>query len=1009
MLLLPCHFVLTAIRRPVIRKATKKLLLTALILLPASLSWAQRPDSTVFHLDSLPGTSRGVLLDRGWRWHPGDDPDWAGVDFDDSRWEGIDPTRDIMELPQVRKAGIGWLRLHLRVDSAAFAQQALVMRVMQSSALELYINGHLRQQLGRVSSNAGEVKSVFKRRNVIFLPAAAKSEYVLAVRVAFQPGLPSNRFANNPNFLYRVYINDVERHSMDDSKHNLFVAFVFTSVGLFFILSLLHFFFFLFYPSQRANLFFAVSVLIFCHYWFVLGLFQVNQLTDLRLLMYLGWLRGALCPFIYIFLVMALYAAFDLPRSSYFRASLAACGLLMAIYLTNYNTGVRWIEMGSAVVMLAEALRITIIAVRQKRRGATIVLVGLVMALLGMVGRAVNDLTTWLPFERAFVLPYDLLRSWPIPIFLSIYLAWEFAHTSRNLRQQLVEVKRLSDRAVAQEEERQQILSAQNERLEEQVARRTAQLRQQSEQLREAQEQLLAADSLKTRFFDNITHELRTPLTLILAPAETLLAEETLPTRRGLLTTIERNARQLLNLINQLLDLSKLEAGKMAIDRVQCSLPGFVSRLVDTFRPTALQRQLTLTFESEGLPGERVIDAGKWERILSNLLANAIKFTPERGMVSVALLADTQDRVRLTVEDTGIGIPADTLPHIFDRFYQADNSQTRKYEGTGIGLALVKELTDLLGGTIDFSSEVGRGTRVTLVLPVRSVRATAAPADVTAAELDTANSAFTNQPLPRDESTGHVVTHAGKPVLVLAEDNAELREFMAHTLSDEFRILTAADGEQAWQLARREIPDLVISDVMMPVMDGFALCRHIKADPATDHAAVVLLTARSSQDSRLEGFGYGADEYLVKPFHMGELRLRVHNLVEHQQKLRQYYGSQLGAGGAVPPPGAVENDFLRKVYELLERQLDNTAFGVDELAESLAMSRRTLHRKLTSLVDLPAGDLIRRYRLRRAAELLRQGHPVAQTAYQVGFESPQYFSTVFKEFYHHSPSEYAGR
>ncbi|GAA4455784.1 hybrid sensor histidine kinase/response regulator transcription factor [Nibrella saemangeumensis] len=535
---------------------------------------------------------------------------------------------------------------------------------------------------------------------------------------------------------------------------------------------------------------------------------------------------------------------------------------------------------------------------------------------------------------------------------------------------------------------------------------RVEQGRQQQEMAfkRREAEQLRAMDELKTRFFSNITHEFRTPLSLIMAPTETLLEGETLPAKQGLLTTIQRNAKQLLNLINQLLDLSKLEAGKMAVSERQGNLSEFVGQLVETFRPMALQRQLTLTFAVDDLPGDYIFDAGKWERIISNLLANALKFTPEQGTVMVSLRADTETSVRLTISDTGIGIAPDKLPHIFDRFYQADDSRTRTYEGTGIGLALVKELTDLLGGSITVRSQVNQGTQVELIMPVRPAQELPAPAAVTAPE------PMNGSPvLPHEPVTSNALTEPGKPVVLLAEDNTELREFMAQTLSAEFRVITAANGEEGWQLAQQEIPDLVISDIMMPVMDGYALCRQLKTHPATNHVAVVLLTARSSQESRLEGFQYGADEYLTKPFHVGELQMRVRNIVAHQQKLRRYYAGQLSAVEEPLQPEAVQDPFLQQVYGLLDAHLDDSTFGVDQLAEGLAMSRRTLHRKLTTLIELSAGDVIRQYRLKRAAELLRQGYPVAQTAYQVGFESPQYFSRAFKEFYQYTPSEFVNR
>ncbi|WAC13398.1 sensor histidine kinase [Dyadobacter pollutisoli] len=709
----------------------KQLLPFILVCLTIYGARAQSDSAPIFRIDSLP--PQGLLLDKGWRWHAGDNPEFAKPDFDDSGWESINPARDITELPQVRRAGIGWLRLHIQVDSAIFTQQALGMRVMQSGASELFINGHLRQQLGMVSPHAGEAKFVFKYKNLIGLPAAANSAYVLAVRFAVQPHLPYNRFAQNSNFLYLVGINDMERFSINRSNHNLFVSFVFTSIGIFFILSLLHFFFFLFYPSQRANLYFAVSVLIYCFYWMILGLFQVNQLTNLRLLMYLGWLRGALCPFIYIFLVKALYATFDLPKSSYFRASLVACGLLMVIYLTNYQTGVPWIEIGSAVVMLAEALRLTISAVSRKRRGSTIVLAGLGMALLGMVGRIVNDYTTWLPLNRAFILPYDLLRSWPIPIFLSIYLAWEFAFTSKSLSIQLATVKKLSAQTLAHEQEKQLILAQQNETLEKKVTDRTAQLQQSLNTLKATQSQLIQKEKMASlgELTAGIAHEIQNPLNFVnnFAEVSAELAEELQESAksqnmeavidlssylRDNMGYIAENGQRASAIVRSMLEHSRsssderrptdlnaladeyLRLAYNGMRRSEGCTPG------DPARDPDFQVQLITDFENTLPPVE--VAPQEIGRVLLNLCNNAFYAVREKQykQVAVAGVADegtyqptvwistrrVQSQVELSVKDNGSGIPEGIRDKIFQPFFTTKPTG----QGTGLGLSLSYEI-----------------------------------------------------------------------------------------------------------------------------------------------------------------------------------------------------------------------------------------------------------------------------------------------------------------------------
>lgn len=528
-------------------------------------------------------------------------------------------------------------------------------------------------------------------------------------------------------------------------------------------------------------------------------------------------------------------------------------------------------------------------------------------------------------------------------------------------------------------------------------------------QLRESH-QLKVIDELKTRFFDNITHEFRTPLTLILAPVEQLLKrfQDSADLQRSL-GMVERNARQLLRLINQLLDLAKLESGHLTIS-LQAGDPGdFVGQIVRAFEPLAREKKLTLTYQNE-LTDYYTFDADKLEQIAHNLIANALKFTPS-GQVTVRLSADSM--VQLTVTDTGIGIVAEKLPYIFNRFYQIQNpgSTGLQYQyanpGTGIGLALVKELAGLMGGNVAVSStstwaDTGlSGTVFTVRLPL----------------LRTGNVHETGMPLRpllpvSEEVTVVKALHeadgadAEKPLVLVVEDNAELNAFIAGELADRYRVLTASNGDEGWQLAQAELPDLVLSDIMMPGLDGYQLTYKLKTNPATDHIAVVLLTAKIAQPSRLEGLEQGADDYIDKPFHVDELRLRVHNLLARQQTLRAHFQQQFSQPGQ---PVAVETPtgaFIKNLYTLIEKHLDDSQFRVDELAREVGMSRRTLHRKLVSVTSLSVTDFIRQYRLKRAGELLRQGHNVSETAYRIGYESPAHFSTMFREFFGKTPTEW---
>ncbi|MBD2753484.1 hybrid sensor histidine kinase/response regulator transcription factor [Spirosoma validum] len=536
--------------------------------------------------------------------------------------------------------------------------------------------------------------------------------------------------------------------------------------------------------------------------------------------------------------------------------------------------------------------------------------------------------------------------------------------------------------------------------------------RQELELNRREAEQLKTVDELKTRFFSNITHEFRTPLSLIISPVEKLLQENRFdaPTRQ-ILTLLQRNADQLLRLINQLLDLSKLEANHMAISLMRGEVLEFITQVVEPFRQAAAQKGVTLEYTADGLPQEeQLFDADKWEKILTNLLSNAVKFTSSGGHVTVKLTAASSNvagaisDVQIQITDTGIGISPENLPHIFDRFYQVDNSRTRAYEGTGIGLALVKELIDLVGGTIRVDSQQTIGTTFVVTLPVKPVLMNdQAPRVI----LPGTKYDSTNPVVIPESAANQSVGEDQVPLVLIVEDNEELREFLAGELAATYRVLRAIDGETGWQLTQSELPDIVISDIMMPRMDGYELTRLIKTNTDTDHITVVLLTAKAAHTSRIEGLKEGADDYLSKPFHLDELHLRLRNLISHQQKLRDHYRQQFAQPDMPSPINMVGDAFLHRVYKLLEDNLSDPSLDVDWLADQMAMSRKTLYRKIHNLVQLAPNELIRQYRLRKAADLLRAGYHASETAYRVGFKTPSYFTIVFKEFYQKTPTEFA--
>ncbi|RYG52124.1 MAG: response regulator, partial [Chitinophagaceae bacterium] len=508
-------------------------------------------------------------------------------------------------------------------------------------------------------------------------------------------------------------------------------------------------------------------------------------------------------------------------------------------------------------------------------------------------------------------------------------------------------------------------------------------------------ERLKELDAIKDRFFSNITHEFRTPLTLILTPLEKLQQDRSLPEKTtGVINTISRNAKQLLQLVNEFLDFSKLNTGQLKLTLSHGELSPFVASLVQRFAQAAEEKELQLIFSSEGVDGVYLFDEDKWEKIVFNLLSNAIKFTNAGGTINVVLLKRENDWVQLKVMDSGIGITSAELERVFDRFYQVDASDTRHYSGTGIGLALVKELVELMGGRVRAESEPGRGSAFIAELPV-----TALGSDH---EVQPAISAAATIQLISGELTDPINE---KPLILVAEDNRELRDFLS-TGFDGWNVITAADGLQAWEMILTEMPDVVISDVMMPGRDGLELCQLCKKDPRTGHIGFMMLTSRAAREAKLQGLETGADDYIVKPFHLDELQLRISNLLQLQQKQRKFLQQEALPEKPVQTLPDIRNIFIQQLYKLLYDHLDDPQLNVDFLAKNVSMSRSSLNRKLKNLLDISANDLIRRYRLQQATSLLAAGQDITATAYKVGFNTPSYFSQCFKEQYGFTPSEY---
>jgi signal transduction histidine kinase/ligand-binding sensor domain-containing protein/DNA-binding response OmpR family regulator len=529
-------------------------------------------------------------------------------------------------------------------------------------------------------------------------------------------------------------------------------------------------------------------------------------------------------------------------------------------------------------------------------------------------------------------------------------------------------------------------------------------------------EHLAEVDRLKSRFFANVSHEFRTPLTLILGPLDQLMEKIQDSAIKQKLNLIKDNTKKLYSLVNQLLDFSRIESGTMKLQVSSGDVVKFLRRVAMSFESWAERKKINLEFSSGHESAEGLFDGDKIEKIMNNLISNALKFTPEGGRVDVrvTLTPDPSPQmgegrvregsvVRVVVNDTGAGIPPEHLPYIFDRFYRVDD--THATEGTGIGLALTKELIDLHHATITAESTPGAGSQFTVILPIG--RSAYTPQEIvdspgepeTEIHSITVSSTIQSPPAPK-------VSADGKSVVLIVEDNADLRAYIREFMDVDYSIREASNGKTGYEMAVEIGPDIVISDVMMPEMDGMELCRALKQDVRTSHVPVILLTARAGTDSRIEGLEIGADDYVTKPFDSKELLARVKNLIEQRKQLRKKFSS-----GVVLKPGEVavtslDDTLLKKIMDAVEKNMGNEGFGVDDLAKEACLSRTNLNRKVHALTNLSPAEFIRYVRLQRAREMLeKDAGSVAEIAFQVGFGSSSYFTACFHERFGIIPSE----
>lgn len=540
------------------------------------------------------------------------------------------------------------------------------------------------------------------------------------------------------------------------------------------------------------------------------------------------------------------------------------------------------------------------------------------------------------------------------------------------------------------------------------ITQQKEQLEAQRDQLIDLSKQLEEATHAKLVFFTNVSHDFRTPLTLVSDPVERLLADGQNLTegQTVLLKLIRKNVNILLRLVNQILDFRKYENGKLELLLSRCDLKEQITEWNNAFLPVALKKHIKFTFNAANERDyQMAMDVEKMERIYFNLLSNAFKFTPENGKVDVQLSSfheDGKSFIRLQIADTGIGISAEHIRNIFDRFYKID----LHHAGSGIGLALVKAFVEVHGGRINVDSNPGNGTIFTVEIPMQQqsdCRETVAK--------DLSDESLLLQPAEelRDASDGKLpLSDETRESILIIDDNPDIRDYVKSLYNDTYTVIEAADGQAGLKMAMKYVPDIIVCDVMMPVMDGIECCKRLKTELQTSHIPIILLTACSLDEQRIEGFDSGADSYIPKPFNSKVLEARIRNLLDNRKRMKQFFGDHTTL--AKESISDMDKTFAERFKKLIEENLSNPELNVEELGRNMGMSRVQLYRKIKSLTNYAPNELLRIARLKKAASLLASSEmTVAEITYEVGFSSPSYFTKCYKEYFGESPTDFLKR
>lgn len=516
-------------------------------------------------------------------------------------------------------------------------------------------------------------------------------------------------------------------------------------------------------------------------------------------------------------------------------------------------------------------------------------------------------------------------------------------------------------------------------------------LHQYADREKERADRLRELDEVKTKLYTNITHEFRTPLTLIMGNADQIESDPLKYLEEGI-DGIRRNSNDLLHLVNQMLDLSRLEGGRVPLRMVHGNIYPLLMVILETFHVQAAERGLNLNLIRGSVEMAMDHDPEKLKQIIYNLLSNAIKYTPGPGHVKLWAGFEEKDPpiCLIRVEDTGPGIPEEKLEKVFDRYYRIEGEAGRTSMGSGLGLAITRELVQMLGGSMEISSLEKKGTVVTVLLPVTHLAPHA-----------------TDEDSDHSQEDAVIIEDNDQPIVLVVEDHAEVSDYLRSMLEENYRVHLARDGQEGLDKAYELVPDLVVSDVMMPIMNGTIMLEQLKTDFRTSHIPVILLTAKADVASRLEGLEAGADAYLAKPFNKEELNIRIRKLLEMREKLKERYASVL-----IPKQFKVkqyerEDRFIARIHEIMTNNLSDESFGVEGLCIDLGMSRSQLYRKFKALYEKGIRNYLITFRLHAAKQLLKESSlSVTQVAYEVGFKNLSHFSRKFRSVHGVSPGHF---